>query len=85
MFDVDSSGDKFYLVMEYVAGVSFRDLRARLAARRWPTLTYGGWVTLITWLPLANLFLLPGAGAAGVLMWDRHYRGLETVAPPQAR
>ncbi|MEQ6887134.1 sulfate transporter CysZ [Halomonas sp. CS7] len=65
--------------------VSFRDMRQRLGARRWPTLTYGGWVTLITWLPLANLFLLPGAVAAAVLMWDRHYRGLETVTPPQAR
>ncbi|MBB3190040.1 sulfate transporter CysZ [Halomonas cerina] len=60
--------------------VSFRDMRRRLSARWWPTLTYGGWVTLITWLPLANLFLLPGAVAASVLMWDRHYRPLAPVA-----
>ncbi|MGM0535278.1 MAG: sulfate transporter CysZ [Pseudomonadota bacterium] len=69
--------------------VSFRDMRRRLKARWWPTLTYGGWVTLITWLPLANLFLLPGAVAAAVLMWERHYRGLEAATahggPPQAR
>lgn len=56
--------------------VSFADMRRRLNARRLPTLTYGGWVTLITWLPLANLFLLPGAVAGAVLMWDRHYRDL---------
>lgn len=55
--------------------VSFADMRRRLAARWWPTLSYGGWVTLITWIPLANLFLLPGAVAAAVLMWERHYRG----------
>lgn len=54
--------------------VSFGDMRRRLASRRWPTLTFGGWVTLITWIPLANLFLLPGAVAGAVLMWDRHYR-----------
>ncbi|SDI89454.1 sulfate transporter CysZ [Billgrantia gudaonensis] len=53
--------------------VSFADMRRRLARRWWPTLTYGGWVTLITWAPLANLFLLPGAVAAAVLMWERHY------------
>lgn len=56
--------------------VSFADMRRRLNRRRIPTLTYGGWVTLITWLPLANLFLLPGAVAGAVLMWDRHYRSL---------
>ncbi|MDN3555905.1 sulfate transporter CysZ [Halomonas maura] len=68
--------------------VSFRDMRRRLAARRWPTLSYGGWVMLITWLPLANLFLLPGAVAAAVLMWDRHYRALAPLgqaAPPRPR
>lgn len=68
--------------------VSFRDMRSRLKACWWPTLTYGGWVTLITWLPLANLFLLPGAVAAAVLMWERHYRGSETGKarrPVQAR
>ncbi|GHE21191.1 sulfate transporter CysZ [Halomonas urumqiensis] len=54
--------------------VSFADMRGRLSARWWPSLTFGGWVTLITWIPLANLFLLPGAVAAAVLMWDRHYR-----------
>ena len=35
----------------------------------------GGLVMLITWIPLANLFLIPGAVAGAVLMWDRHYRG----------
>lgn len=54
--------------------VGFADMRGRLSSRWWPTLTYGGWVTLITWIPLANLFLLPGAVAGAVLMWDRHYR-----------
>lgn len=54
--------------------VSFADMKRRLRGRWWSTLTYGGWVTLITWIPLANLFLLPGAVAGAVLMWDRHYR-----------
>lgn len=58
--------------------VSFADMRRRLSSRRWPTLSYGAWVTLITWIPLANLFLLPGAVAGAVLMWDSHYRGLPT-------
>ncbi|WP_163557924.1 sulfate transporter CysZ [Halomonas sp. NO4] len=62
--------------------VSFADMRRRLAARWWPTLSYGGWVTLITWLPLANLFLLPGAVAAAVLMWEHHYRGSGDLAAP---
>ncbi len=61
--------------------VSFADMRWRLAARWWPTLSYGGLVTLITWVPLANLFLLPGAVAGAVLMWERHYQGL--VGPVQ--
>ncbi|NIC05391.1 sulfate transporter CysZ [Billgrantia bachuensis] len=55
--------------------VSFADMRRRLSSHAWQTLTFGGWVTLITWIPLANLFLLPGAVAGAVLMWDRHYRG----------
>ncbi|GGY04375.1 sulfate transporter CysZ [Litchfieldella qijiaojingensis] len=64
--------------------VSFADMRRRLRSRWWPTLTYGGWVTLVTWIPLANLFLLPGAVAGAVLMWDRHYRDL-TLKAVQAR
>ena len=56
--------------------VSFADMRRRLRRRWWPTLTFGGWVMLMTWIPLANLFLLPGAVAGSVLMWERHYRDL---------
>lgn len=54
--------------------VSFADMRGRLRRRWWHSLSYGGAVTLITWLPLANLFLIPGAVAGAVLMWDAHYR-----------
>lgn len=54
--------------------VSFRDMRGRLSARWWQSLSYGGVVTLLTWIPLANLFLIPGAVAGAVLMWDDHYR-----------
>ncbi|WP_104203099.1 sulfate transporter CysZ [Billgrantia saliphila] len=60
--------------------VSFADMRRRLSSHSWLTLTFGGWVTLITWIPLANLFLLPGAVAGAVLMWDRHYRGQRDIA-----
>ncbi|QEA38321.1 sulfate transporter CysZ [Pistricoccus aurantiacus] len=60
--------------------VSFAEMRRRLRARTWSTLTFGGWVTLITWIPLANIFLLPGAVAGSVLMWDRHYRD-DAVTP----
>ncbi|WP_346796886.1 sulfate transporter CysZ [Halomonas sp. Bachu 37] len=55
--------------------VSFSDMRSRLSARWWQSLSYGGVITVATWIPLANLFLLPGAVAGSVLMWDRHYRG----------
>ncbi|CAM3902752.1 sulfate transporter CysZ [Vreelandella rituensis] len=54
--------------------VTFAEMRKRLNGRWWQSLSYGGLVTLITWLPLANLFLIPGAVAGAVLMWDRHYR-----------
>ncbi|MWJ28090.1 sulfate transporter CysZ [Halomonas sp. ZH2S] len=54
--------------------VTFAEMRKRLNAHWWQSLSYGGLVILITWLPLANLFLIPGAVAGAVLMWDRHYR-----------
>ncbi|MCD6009534.1 sulfate transporter CysZ [Halomonas sp. IOP_31] len=56
--------------------VAFADMRRRLRARWWPTLTFGGWVLAATWLPLINLVLLPGAVAGAVLMWQQHYRQL---------
>ncbi len=61
--------------------VSFADMRRRLRACWWQSLSFGGCVTLVTWIPLANLFLLPGAVAGAVLMWERHYQGL--VGPVQ--
>ena len=54
--------------------VSFADMRLRLSKRWWQSLSYGGLVMLLTLVPLANLFLLPGAVAGAVLMWDGHYR-----------
>lgn len=60
--------------------VSFAEMRRRLAARWWQSLTYGGCVTLVTWIPLANLFLLPGAVSGAVLMWAEHYRDLGAPA-----
>lgn len=59
--------------------ITFRDMRYRLSLRWWQSLTYGGLVTVVTWIPLANLFLIPGAVAGAVLMWDHHYRGTLTV------
>ncbi|MEC9484181.1 MAG: sulfate transporter CysZ [Halomonas sp.] len=56
--------------------VSFKDMRRRLRARWWPTLSFGGWVLAATWVPLANLVFLPGAVAGSVLMWQQHYRQL---------
>ncbi|MDW5375879.1 sulfate transporter CysZ [Halomonas sp. HP20-15] len=56
--------------------VAFADMRRRLRARWWPTLTFGGWVLAATWLPLINLVLLPGAVAGAVLMWQQHYSQL---------
>ncbi|MDN7132126.1 sulfate transporter CysZ [Halomonas sp. AOP25-F1-15] len=61
--------------------VTFKDMRHRLAKRWWQSLTYGGLITLITWIPLANLFLIPGAVAGAVLMWDEHYRGVRDITP----
>ncbi|MGM0520971.1 MAG: sulfate transporter CysZ [Pseudomonadota bacterium] len=54
--------------------VTFAEMRRRLSRSWWHSVSYGGLVTLITWIPLANLFLLPGAVAGAVLMWDAHYR-----------
>ena len=59
--------------------VTFRDMRSRLSHRWWPSLTYGGLIMLVTWIPLANLFLIPGAVAGAVLMWDGHYRDTQDV------
>jgi len=59
--------------------VTFRDMRSRLSRRWWPSLTYGGLIMLVTWIPLANLFLIPGAVAGAVLMWDGHYRDTQDV------
>lgn len=61
--------------------VTFRDMRQRLSRHWWQSLSYGGLVTLITWIPLANLFLIPGAVAGAVLMWDHHYRGTRDITP----
>lgn len=60
--------------------VAFADMRRRLRARWWPTLTFGGWVLAATWLPLVNLVVLPGAVAGAVLMWQQHYRQLPVRA-----
>lgn len=59
--------------------VSFKEMRRRLGERWWPTMSYGGLITLVTWIPLANIFLLPGAVAGAVLMWDSHYRDLKRL------
>ncbi|GAB2787346.1 sulfate transporter CysZ [Halomonas shantousis] len=56
--------------------VSFRDMRHRLRVRWWPTLTFGACMSVATWVPLANLVLLPGGVAGAVMLWDRHYRQL---------
>lgn len=60
--------------------VSFVEMRRRLRARWWPTLTFGGWVMAASWVPMLNLLLLPGAVAGAVLMWQQHYRDLPVAA-----
>ena len=64
--------------------VSFKDMRQRLSRRWWQSLSYGGLVTLVTWIPLANLFLIPGAVAGAVLMWDQYYRTANELDDPAA-
>lgn len=61
--------------------VTFADMRQRLSKHWWQSLTFGGLVTLITWIPLANLFLIPGAVAGAVLLWDDHYRNARSITP----
>ncbi|RKR07227.1 uncharacterized protein involved in cysteine biosynthesis [Kushneria sinocarnis] len=56
--------------------VSFTRMRALLRRRWWTTLTFGGVVAATVWIPLLNLIIMPGAVAAGVLMWRQHYRAL---------
>lgn len=62
-------------------GVSFTDMRRRLSLRWWPTLTFGGVVSVLLWIPLVNLLIMPAAVAAGVMMWRRHYMALPAPAP----
>tara|TARA_B100000678_G_scaffold14245_1_gene11255 strand:- start:60 stop:791 length:732 start_codon:yes stop_codon:yes gene_type:complete len=56
--------------------VGFTDMRRRLRARWWPTLTYGACMSMATWVPVLNLILLPGGVAGGVMLWDRYYRNM---------
>ncbi|MDL2190962.1 sulfate transporter CysZ [Cobetia sp. LC6] len=56
--------------------VSFGDMKQRLKARWWPSLTFGAAVFVMTLVPLANLLFIPGAVAGAVLMWQSHYRQL---------
>lgn len=57
-------------------GVGFTDMRRRLRVHWWPTVTFGGVVSVLLWIPLVNLLIMPAAVAAGVMMWRRHYRAL---------
>ncbi|WP_438765472.1 sulfate transporter CysZ [Kushneria sp. TE3] len=57
-------------------GVSFGDMKKRLSARWWPTLTFGGVISALIWIPIVNLLVMPAAVAAGVMMWRRHYMAL---------
>ncbi|WP_106476823.1 sulfate transporter CysZ [Phytohalomonas tamaricis] len=56
--------------------VSFAEMRRRLGQRWWPTLTFGGVIMATIWIPIVNLLIMPGAVAAAVMMWQRHYHSL---------
>ncbi|MFC0267181.1 sulfate transporter CysZ [Kushneria aurantia] len=57
-------------------GVSFAEMRRRLTLRWWSTLTFGGVVSALIWIPVVNLLVMPAAVAAGVIVWRRDYRAL---------
>ncbi|WP_043448097.1 sulfate transporter CysZ [Halotalea alkalilenta] len=57
-------------------GVSFPRMRGLLAAGWWRTLGFGAAVSLTVWIPLLNLVVMPGAVAAGAVMWQRSYAAL---------
>lgn len=56
--------------------ISFGEMKRRLGQRWWPTLTFGGAITAVIWIPLVNLLIMPGAVAGAVMMWQRHYQQL---------
>lgn len=55
-------------------GVSVARMRDLLKAKRYTTLTFGTAVNALIWIPVLNLVVMPGAVAAGVLLWRDYYR-----------
>lgn len=65
-------------------GVSFTRMRELLYAKRFHTFSFGGAVSVLIWIPVLNLFVMPGAVAAGVILWRDHYRSLNKTLPGKA-
>ncbi|WP_435638886.1 sulfate transporter CysZ [Carnimonas bestiolae] len=65
-------------------GVSVARMRELLQAKRFRTLSFGGAVSVLIWIPVVNLFVMPGAVAAGVILWRDHYRLLNETLPGKA-
>jgi len=49
--------------------VSFKQLRQRLAAKKWASFGFGGCVLLGSMIPIVNIFMAPAAVAAGTIYW----------------
>lgn len=54
--------------------VDFSHMRTALSRQRMMTLTFGSLVSLCTFIPLVNLFVMPAAVCGATAMWVNEYR-----------
>ncbi len=54
--------------------ISFNDMKETLAKDRITNMPFGALVTLLTMIPLVNLFIMPASVCAGTAMWVDRYR-----------
>jgi len=58
-------------------GALFRDVRKKCKKRRKLCLGFGGFVALISSVPILNLFIMPVAVAGATAIYVDHFRGIE--------
>lgn len=77
------------LALEYLSypmetqSLSFREIRAQLAARRGLSFGFGLAVLGVTLIPLVNFFVMPSAVAGATALWVDHCRSPKRAAGPR--
>lgn len=54
--------------------ISFTEMKNTLTKDRFSNMPFGAFVSIITMIPLANLFIMPAAVCGGTAMWVDRYR-----------